>query len=195
MKKVTIFFAISMIGLLFIGCFAKPQVITFTTEPYSYLMPAEDTLDLTTVHETNVYLSKVICADEETLDAGGPALQSAYSKPTDLETGTVFNLALDRLDKFEGSLCDLYVKAYDESTVEELESVLRVNIGEEVVVEEEVELCEDGTVCVDEEVVDGEVTEEDVVEEEVTEEVVEEEVTDEEVVEEEVVEEETEVIE
>lgn len=171
------------------------MAITFTTQAYSYLEPGVDTLDFTTTSKTNAYLSKVVCADEATLDEQGPALMSSYARPSDASASTSFNLDLDRLETFTGQLCDLYVVAYDESTIEETEAIVRINVGptpevvEEEVVEEE-ELCEDdATVCIeeDEEVVEEEATEEEEVTEE---EVVEEEATEEEVVEEETTEEE-----
>ncbi len=174
MKKTAIFLAIAMMGGLLTGCFTSPQEITFTTPAYSFIVPGEDTIDLTTAFDTNAYLSKVVCAEEDVLDAGGPALQSAYSQ-SDTASTSVFNLDTTKLEKFEGMLCDLYIVASDESTVEETEAVLRVYIGAEPIEVVEEEVCEDGTVCVEEEASDEEVTEE----EETTEEEVIEETTEE----------------
>ena len=192
MKKLSILLGVLLVGAMFSGCFlTQPQAITFTTQPYDYLVPGEDTLDFTTAHSTNAYISKVVCADEETLEAEGPALMSAYAQPTEPEHGSSFNLELGTtFEKFDGQLCDMYVLAWDDSTVEETEAVLRVNIGEapEGVVEEETEVCVEGEECEEEEEMteEEETTEEEVVEEE--EEVVEEEMAEEET--EEVVEEE-----
>lgn len=129
MKKIAVLLSVLALGSLFAGCLTAQQEITFTTQAYSYLVPSADTLDFTTAYDTNAYISKVICADEETLNAAGPALMSAYAKPEVAVTGTAFNLELTKLDKFDGNLCDVYVTAYDESTTEEIESVIRVNIG------------------------------------------------------------------
>lgn len=170
MKKLAILLAVVFTGVIFSGCFLSSQEITFTTPAYSYLEPGVDTVDFTAKFDTNAYLSKIVCADEETLDTEGPALMSAYAEPSDPDFGTAFNLSTEKLSKFEGNLCDIYVTAWDDSTVEETEAVVRVNIGAEAVVEEEVveevELCEDGSVCPaeEEEVVEEEVAEEEVVE-------------------------------
>ncbi|MFA6528079.1 MAG: hypothetical protein WCT46_00895 [Candidatus Gracilibacteria bacterium] len=129
MKKIAILLSVLALGSLFAGCLTETQEITFTTQAYAYLVPSTDTLDFTTPYDTNAYISKVVCADEETLNAAGPALMSAYSKPETPVTGVAFNLALTKLDKFDGNLCDVYVVAYDESTTEETEATIRVNIG------------------------------------------------------------------
>ena len=161
MKKIALLtLALALIGI-FSGCFLAKQEIIFTTPAYSYLV------DFTTKYETNAYISKIICADEETLNTSGPSLMSSYAKPDTDMVNTVFNLSLDRLDKFDGQLCDLYITAYDTATTEETEAVLRANIGEipDAVVVEPVEtLCEDGTVCVEEEVVADDTTTDEVVE-------------------------------
>jgi len=133
MKKIAVLLSVLALGSLFAGCLTEQQEITFTTQAYSYLAPATDTLDFTTKYDTNAYISKVVCADEETLNTNGPALMSAYAKPETPATGTAFNLELTKLDKFEGNLCDVYVIAYDESTTEEIEATVRVNIGTEAV--------------------------------------------------------------
>lgn len=136
MKKIAVLLSVLALGSLFAGCLTEQQEITFTTQAYSYLAPTTDTLDFTTKYDTNAYISKVVCADEETLNTNGPALMSAYAKSEAPVTGTVFNLELTKLDKFEGNLCDVYVTAYDESTTEEVEATVRVNIGAEVATEE-----------------------------------------------------------
>ncbi|MBU1018806.1 MAG: hypothetical protein ABII07_01785 [Patescibacteria group bacterium] len=159
MKKATILLAVLFLS----GCFLSQQAVTFTTPAYSYIEPGVDTIDFTTTFETNAYLSRVVCADEETLDTQGPALMSAYAKPTEAVPATSFNLTTDKLNKFAGSLCDIYVMAYDETTVEETEAVVRVNIGAAVVVvEEDVVIVEDA-VCDgdDEEECDDEEVEEE----------------------------------
>jgi|GEM_PF-2567302 len=189
MKKVALFtLALTLVSVLG-GCLIAKQAITFTTPAYSYLVPAVDTIDFTTKFETNAYISKVVCADDETLNSGGPSLMSSYAKPDTDAVNTVFNLPLDRLDKFDGQLCDVYVTAYDSATTEETESVIRVNIGEmpDTTVETDT-TCEDGTVCPDEEVTTETTTEEEVTPDETSteevstdEEVVDEPVADEEV--------------
>lgn len=153
MKKAAIFLAIAMTTGLLYGCFTSPQAITFTTAAYSYITPGDDTIDLTTTFDTNAYISKVICGDADVLDAGGPALQSAYSQP-DAEAASVFNLDTSKLEKFDGMLCDIYVVASDASTVEETEASVRVYVGEQVSVDATPvtgETCEDGTLCLIEE--------------------------------------------
>ncbi len=167
MRKIVLLTLASALIGVFSGCLIAKQEIAFTTSVYSYLVPAVDTIDFTTKYETNAYISKVVCADEEALNSGGPSLMSSYAKSDTDAVNTVFNLPVDRLDKFDGQLCDVYVTAYDAATTEETEAVLRVNIGEmpDATVVPVETLCEDGTVCVEEEDADT-TTEGDVVTEE-----------------------------